>query len=306
MAGNVPINTGSYVKALVPGVNAWWEAKHNEHATEWTKLFERYKSSRAYEEDVQRTGLGYLQVKGEGEPITYDGHVQGPVTRYVHTVYALGFIITREMFEDNQYTEISFRGTEDLAFSTRQTNEVLAANVYNRAFNSSYVGGDGVEMCSTAHPNVGGGTWSNEANPASALSEASIEQMCIDIGKWQNDEGLQIAVIPKTLHIPIDLMFEAKRILGTPYRVGTADNDINALHSMGKFGEPEVNHYFTDTNAWFVRTDAPHGLKCFDRRMEEFGTDDNDFDTENAKFKVTFRRSFGWTNPRGIWGNEGA
>ena len=300
-----PINSGSFAKALWPGINAWYGRVYNEWPEEYTQLFNTESSSRAYEEDVGTTGFGQAAIKSEGGAISYDDESQAFITRYQHVVYALGFIITREIVEDDQYDVVGKRRSEALAFSMRQTKETVGANVYNRAFNASYTGGDGKEMCATDHPNFAGGTWSNELTTAADLSEASLEQACIDIMKFTNDRGLKISVMPESLIIPVDLVFEARRILESEGRVGTADNDLNALKSMGKFRNVIVNHYLTDTDAWFIRTNVQNGLKCFQRRAMEFGTD-NEFDTENAKYKATERYSFGWTDPRAIFGSPGA
>jgi hypothetical protein len=300
------ITSGSFAKALWPGVNAWYGKAYNEHAVEYTDLFDTYTSSKAYEEDVGITSFGLASVKPEGSAITYDSERQGFITRYSHLVYASGFIITQEMVEDDQYDVVAQRRAKGLAFSMRQTKETVAANVYNRAFTSGYTGGDGVVMCSGSHPNVSGGTWSNILSTAADLSEAALEQACIDIMKWTNDRGLKVNIMPQTLIVPADLVFEAERILQTPLRVGTADNDINALKSMGKLpGGFKVNHYLTDTNAWFIRTNAPDGMKYFERRGDSFDVD-NDFDTSNAKYKASGRYSFGWTDPRGVYGTPGA
>jgi len=208
--------------------------------------------------------------------------------------------------EDDLYDVVGERRAKSLAFSMRQTKELNAANVYNRAFNSAYTGGDAKELCAADHPNWAGGTWANELSVAADLSEAALEQACIDVMKWTNDRGLKVAIQPQTLLIPVDLVFEAERILKTPYRVGTADNDINALYHMGKFpGGVKVNHYFTDADAWFLRTNVPHGMKGFTRRKMNFFFDDA-VTTENAKFKATERYVFGWTDPRGMYGSPGA
>ena len=177
--------------------------------------------------------------------------------------------------------------------------------MYNRAFNSGYVGGDGVELCSSVHPNFAGGTWRNELATPADLSESALEQACIDIADFTNDRGLKIKVMPQKLIIPKELEFEAERILKSVGRVGTADNDLNALKSMGKFNQVVVNHYLTDTNAWFIKNNVQNGMKCFNRRTMEFGID-NDFDTENAKYKASERYSVGWTDPRDIFASEGA
>jgi phage major head subunit gpT-like protein len=299
------INTGSFSKALWPGVNAWYGKAYDEYPVEWTDLFNKYTSRKAFEEDVGISSFGLAAVKPEGQGINFDTETQGFITRYTHINYGLGFIVTKEAFEDDQYDVIAERRARGLAYSMRQTKELVAANVYNRAFNTSYTFGDGKAMCVSNHPNVAGGTQSNILTVAANLSEASLEQATIDISRWLNDRGLRIQVMPMSLHIPPELMFEAERILKSQYRVGTANNDISALVSMGKFPNGiKVNHYFSSTTAWFLRTNAPDGLKYFERRADTF-TEDNDFDTENAKFKATSRYSFGVTDYRGIYGTPG-
>ena len=299
------ITTSSFAKALAPGVNAWYGKAYTEYPVEFLKLFEKYDSNRSYEEDVGTSGFGLLGIKTEGGPISYDSERQGYTTRFTHVEYSLGFIITRIMMEDDLYDVVGQRRAQGLAFSVRQTKEILGANVYNRAFNSSYTGGDGKELIATDHPNVAGGTWSNELATPADLSEAALEQAVIDIAGFTNDRGLKIAVKPQSLIIPWQLAFEAHRILKTAGRYGTADNDTNALRDMGLFKDVVVNHFLTDTDAWFIRTNTPHGMKYWERRADEFGSD-NDFDTENAKFKASFRCAFGWTDPRGLYGSAGA
>jgi len=299
------INSGSFSKALWPGVNAWYGKAYAEYPVEYTQLFETFKSSKQFEEDVGTSSFGLAVVKPEGSPITYDSERQTFITRYQHTVFALGFIITREIMEDDQYDIVGQRKAQGLAFSMRQTKEINAANVYNRYATAGYVGGDGVTLLSASHPNFVGGTFSNQLATASDLSEAALEQACIDIAGFTNDRGLLISVRPKKLIIPRQLMFEAKRILNSDGRVGTDNNDLNAIKNMGLIPETVVNHYLTDTDAWFIRTDVPHGMKYFERRGDVFAMD-NDFDTENAKYKATTRYSFGWTDPRGIFGSAGA
>ena len=300
-----PINSSSFAKALWPGINAWYGNAYDEWPEEFKGLFDEEGSSRSHEEDQGTTGFGMAAAKAEANAIQYDEESQAFTTRYQHVVYALGFIVTREIFEDDQYDVVGKRRAEALAFSMRQTKETVAANVYNRAFNTNFTGGDGSEMCATSHANFSGGTWSNRLATDADLSEASLEQACIDIMKFTNDRGLKIKVVPESLILPVDLVFEAKRILGSEGRVGTADNDLNALKSMGSMDNVVVNHYLTDPDAWFIRTNVQNGLKCFQRRAMEFGVD-NDFDTENAKYKATERYSFGWTDPRAIYGTEGA
>lgn len=305
------INSSSFAKSLYPGVNKWYGDKYNEFPVEWDKLFDKNTSKRAWEEDVGISGLGLLSQKAEGAGITYDTSRQGFTTRYNHVVYASGFVITREAYEDDLYDVVGKQKSQGLAFSVRQTKEILAANVYNRAFNTSYVGGDSATLVASAggggsssHSLVAGGTATNGPSAAVDLSEAALEQAIIDIASFTSDRGLKIAVRPTTLIIPKELMFEASRILKSEGRVGTENNDINALKTMGLVPQIVVNHYLTDTDAWFLRTDAQDGMKYFERRADEFTTDD-DFDTENAKFKATFRCSFGWTDWRGIYGSPG-
>jgi hypothetical protein len=298
------ITTGNFAKALWPGINAWYGKAYDEHKVEYTDLFETHSSRRAWEEDVGHTGFGLAQVKGEGASISYDNEQQGFVTRYTHVTYALGFIITREMVEDDLYDIAGEGKARGLAFSMRQTKENLAANVYNRAFTSTYTGGDGKELLATDHPNVAGGTWSNELTTAADISEAALEQACIDIAKWTNDRGLRIAVRPQTLIVPVDLDFTVNKILKTTYEVDTNNNTVNIVR--GRFpGGVKINHYLTDSDAWFIRTNVSNGMKHFVRRAASFDVDD-DFDTENAKYKATERYSFGWTDPRALFGSPGA
>ena len=299
------INTGSFAKALWPGVNVWYGKAYAEFPVEYTSLFDKHSSRKAWEEDVGISSFGLAVQKPEGAAVSYDSEKQGFVSRYQHVVYALGFVITREMMEDDQYDVVGQRKATGLAFSMRQTKEIIGANVYNRAFSGSYTGGDGVSLISASHANVAGGTWSNTLATAADLSEASLEQACIDIAGFTNDRGLLIAVRPETLVIPRQLMFEAKRILGTEGRVGTDLNDLNALKTLGIIPKVVTNHYLTDADAWFIRTNVKDGMKYFERRADSFEMD-NDFDTENAKFKATARYSFGWTDPRGIYGSAGA
>lgn len=306
------INTSNFAKALWPGVNTWYGQAYNEYTTEWDKLFEQHTSRRAFEEDVGTSMFGLAVQKAEAAPVTYDAARQGFTSRYNHVVYALGFIITRETVEDDLYDVIGKKKATALAFSMRQTKEIIAANVYNRAFNTSYVGGDGASLIasaggggSTSHPNIAGGSFTNGVAVAADLSEAALEQACIDIAGFTNDRGLLIKVAPKRLIISRWDMFNAKRILGTEGRVGTDLNDMNALKTMGMIPEVVVNHFLTDQDAWFIRTDVKDGMKYFERRADEFGMDE-DFDTENAKYKATARYSFGWTDPRGIYGSPGA
>lgn len=298
------ITTSSFAKALWPGVNAWYGKAYNDYSTEWDKLFEKNTSKKAYEEDVGTSGFGLAKIKAEGGAIEYDSERQGFTTRYNHVVYALGFVVTREMFEDDQYDVVGQRKAKGLARSMRQTKEIIGANIFNRAFNSSYVGGDGKEMVATDHPNVAGGTWSNELATASDLSEAALEQAAIDIYAFTDDRGLLIAAKPQKLVIASANQFEAMRILEAEGRTGTDSNDPNVLKTKGIIPSVIVNHYFTDPDAWFLLTDVNDGLKYFERRADAFEMD-NDFDSENAKFKSTARYSFGWSDARGVYGSPG-
>lgn len=308
------ITTGNWGKALWPGINAWYGQEYNEYKTEYTDIFTTQKSSRNTEEDVGTSGLGLAVVKTEGDSVTYDSTSQGFVTRYQNVVRALGFVVTRETVEDDQYGVIAKAKAQSCAFSMRQTKEIVGANILNNAWSTAAadLGGDGSSLIASAaggsasHPNFAGGTWTNGPTADVDLSEAALEQAVIDISKWTNDRGLTIAVKPDSLIIPVDLQFEAERILKSALRVGTADNDINALGRMGLFpGGVKVNHYLTDTDAWFIKTDVKNGFKLFQRRPMEF-TMDNDFDSENAKYKATERYVFGWTDPRCVYGSQGA
>jgi len=280
--------------------------KYDEYPVEHLEIFDKYNSSMAYEEDVGMAGFGLVPIKTEGAGISYEDAEQAFVDRYTHVTYGLGFIITREMHEDGISATEALKRASALAFSCRQTMETVAANVLNRAFNSSYTFGDGKELCSAVHPNQKGGTWQNELTTAADLSETSLEQALLDIADLTDDAGLKIAVRAKKLIVPSELQFEASRILDNPNRPETANRDINAMVKAGSFPEGFcVNHYLTDSDAWFIKTDCPEGLKYFERRPMEFSTD-NDFDTENAKFKATFRGSWGCTDKRAIYGSPGA
>lgn len=299
------ITSSSFAKLLWPGLNAIYGKSYNDYAVEWDKLFEKNSSDRAYEEDLGLSSFGLASVKNEGAPITYDTERQGFTSRYNHVVYALGFIVTREIFEDDQYGKVGAQKAKALARSMRQTKEIVGANIYNRAQTAGYTGGDGVTLLSASHPNVAGGTFSNVIATAADLSEAALEQAVIDIAGFRDDRGLLIAAKPEKLVIPYQLQFEAARILGSDGRVGTDLNDPNVLKDRGLFSNVITNHYLTDPDAWFVLTNVSDGLKYFERRGDAFEMD-NDFDTENAKFKATARYSFGWSDPRAIYGSAGA
>lgn len=299
------INTGNFGKALWPGINAWYGDAYNQYPVEWDKVFRKETSRKAFEEDVGVSGFGLASVKGEGAAISYDTAMQGFIDRYTHVTYGLGFIITKEMVEDDLYDVIGKKRAQALAFSMRQTKEIVAWNVLNRAFNGSYTFGDGVALCVTNHPNVAGGTWANKLAVDADLSEAALEQAYIDISKYTNDRGLRIAVRPQKLVVPVDLIFEADKIMKTEYEVGTNNNTVNVVRSKIP-GGVVASHYLTaDTDAWFLMTDVPDGMKLFERRGDTFTMDD-DFDTDNAKYKATMRFSVGCTDKRSIYGSQGA
>lgn len=298
------INTGLWGKALWPGINKWFGQEYSEHPVEYTDAFDTYNSSRNAEEDMGTSGFGLFQTKGESQGVSFDTMQQGFLTRYQHVTFGLGFTISAELFEDDLYAVVGEKRAKGLAFSIRQTKETIGANVYNRAFNSSFVGGDGVALASASHPNVAGGTYSNIIAVAADLSEAALEQARIDIMKYTNDRGLKISVMPQVLLVPVDLVNDAEKILGTKTTPFTAELTKNVVAGMFPKGV-KVNHYFTDTDAWFIRTNVRDGLKYFSRRDDTF-TQDDDFDTDNAKYKATFRCSFGWSDPRQFYGSAGA
>lgn len=296
------ITTGQVAKLLKPGLNAIWGRDYTEHAKEYTDLFDVESSDMNYEEDVEMTGFGLAPVKSQGASTVYDTESQQTVTRYTHVAYSLGFIITREEMDDNLYEKKGRTRAQALAFSFRQTKENVAANVYNRAETSGYNGGDGVVLSSASHPTLSGNQ-SNKLAVAADLSEAALEDLCIQIMNAQNNRGLKIAIKPRSLIVPPALAFEAARILKSANQSGTANNDINALRSMGMFPEGvKVNHYLTDTDAFFIRTDIPQGMKLFQRVSPEF-KQDGDFDSDNLKMKGYERYSVGWTDFRAVFTN---
>ena len=299
------ITSGAHPKALWPGVKAWWGRSYNEHTVEYTDLFDMDTSGQQYEEDVQVTGFGLAPVKAVGASVSYDTEVQGYVSRYTHVAYALGFIVTHEEIQDNLYEVVGKRRAQALAFSMRQTKENVGANVYNRAFNSSFTFGDGKELIATDHPTLSGDQ-SNHLTTAADLSEASLEDMIIQIMGATNDRGLKVSLMPKSLHVPRQLWFEANRILKSTLQNDTANNAVNVLKATNALpGGIKVNHYFNDPDAWFLRTNAPRGQIAYTREGISFDQD-NDFDTKNAKAKNYERYSFGSTNFRGVYGSPGA
>jgi len=299
------ITTASHPKALWPGIKAWWGQVYDEHKEEYSQLFDSDTSSMNYEEDVQLTGFGLAPVKSEGSGVSYDSEIQGFTTRYTHIAYALGYIVTKEELDDNLYEQVSRRRSAALAMSFRQTKENVGANIYNRAFNGTYLGGDGVALCSTAHPNTSGGTFANKPSVDADLSEASLEDALTAIMGFQNDRGLLINVMPRSLVVARQNWWNANRIMKSAYTPSTANNAVNVLVATNALPEGIVmNHYLTSPNAWFVRTNIQNGLKYYSRVGIQFDQD-NDFDTMNAKAKGYERYSFGWTDPRAIYGVNG-
>lgn len=301
------IGTGSIAKSLWPGVNKWVGLSYAELDHQYKEIFDIEKTDMNYVQDVTMSATGLLTVKPEGQQIVYDDFAQGFVKTYKPVVYAGGFIISREAIEDNQYAELAKKKAMMLGRSAKETKENVAANVLNRAFNSAYVGADGLELCSLAHKFEKGGTYKNELTTAADLSEASLEQACIDIFDFRDGANKLIAAKPKKLIVPRALCFEAERILKSILQNDTANNAVNALRSKGMFADGYcVNHYLTDTDAWFIKTDVPDGLKVIERRAMEVNNDTPDFNSEVLRFKVTERYAMGWTDPRGIFGSPGA
>lgn len=298
------ITTGQHPKALWPGIKEWWGRSYAEHQEEYVDLFDTETSDKAYEEDVEISGFGLAPVKQQGTAINYDTESQGSVTRYTHVAYALGYIVTFEELRDDLYEVVSKRRSKMLAFSMRQTKENVGANVYNRAFTSGYVGGDGQVMICNTHPTLSGNQSNVLATPAD-LSEASIEDLTIQIMQAQNNRGLRISLMPESLHIPPQQWYEANRILKSVLQSDTANNAINVLKATNVFPKGiKMNHYFTSATAWFIRTNAPTGMKHYVRDAIMFDQD-NDFDTKNAKAACYERYSFGWSDWRGVYGTPG-
>lgn len=299
------ISTGSHPKALWPGVRAWFGAIYMRQPKIWSKIFDSNTSNKAYEEDVAMTSFGLAPKKPEGSAISYDSHNQEWTRRHTHDTYGLGYIVTEEELEDNLYEDRSFKRAQLLAISMGETKEIVAANILNRGFDSSYTGGDGVELFSASHPTQVGNQ-SNILATAADFSEAALEDMIIQIADNKNSRGLRFPLKAEKLIGRHEQMFEFHRVLNSTLRSGTANNDINAVKSMGLLqNDPVICHYLTDTDAWFIKTNAPNGLLHFQRRAMRF-QQDNDFDTANAKAKSTERYVFDWTDWRGVYGTPGA
>ena len=300
------ISRAQLLKELLPGLNALFGLEYSTYQQEHKEIYETEKSERSFEEETKLSGFSAAPVKNEGSAIAYDNAQEAFTARYNHETIALGFSITEEAVEDNLYDSLSARYTKALARAMAYTKQVKAAATLNNAFSSSYVGGDGVSLISTAHPLVSGGTNSNRPATASDLNETSLENAVIQIAAWTDERGLLIAAQPTKLVIPPALQFTATRLLETNLRVGTADNDINALKNNGSIPQGYcINHFLTDTNAWFLMTDVPNGLKHFERAALA-NSMDGDFDTGNVRYKSRERYSFGWSDPLGIFGSPGS
>ena len=300
------ISRAQLLKELLPGLNALFGLEYARYGEEHKELYETETSERSFEEETKLSGFGAAPVKNEGSAIAYDNAQEAFTARYSHETIALGFSITEEAVEDNLYDSLSARYTKALARAMAFTKQVKAATILNNAFSATAVYGDGVALCSTAHPLVSGGTNSNRPTVGADLNETSLENAVIQIAAWTDERGLLIAAKPKKLVIPPALQFVATRLLETNLRVGTADNDINALKNNGSIPEGyTVNNYLTDTNAWFLMTDVPNGLKHFVRTALS-NSMDGDFDTGNVRYKARERYSFGWSDPLGIFGSPGS
>jgi hypothetical protein len=299
------ISRAQLLKELLPGLNALFGLEYKKYEDEHAEIYETENSERSFEEEVKLSGFGAAPVKNEGSAISYDNAQESFTARYNHETIAMGFAITEEAMEDNLYDSLSSRYTKALARAMAYTKQVKAAYPLNAGF-TAYQSGDGVTLFNASHPLVSGGVNSNRPTVGVDLNETSLEAAVIQIADWTDERGLLIAARPRKLIVPPDLMFVAQRILATELRPATADNDINALKSMGVIPEGfAVNHYLTDTNAWFLMTDVPNGMKHFVRAPLETSMD-GDFDTGNVRYKARERYSFGVSDPLGIWGSPGS
>ena len=302
------ISRAQLLKELLPGLNALFGLEYKRYGEEHQEIYETENSERSFEEETKLSGFSAAPVKNEGNAIAYDNAQEAWTARYTHETIALGFSLTEEAVEDNLYDTLSARYTKALARGMAYTKQVKAANVLNNGFNAGgqYNGGDGVPLFSNAHPLVSGGTNSNVPAVAADLNETSLENAVIQIAAWTDERGLLIAAKPRKLIIPPALQFVATRLLETELRVGTADNDVNAIKNNGSIPEGyAINHFLTDPNAWFLTTDVPNGMKHFVRTPLATSMD-GDFDTGNVRYKARERYSFGWSDPLGMYGSQGA
>jgi len=300
------INRAQLAKELEPGLNALFGMEYARYDNQHTEIFETESSDRAFEEEVMIVGFGNASVKGEGNAVEYDNATEGFTSRYSHETVALAFSLTEEAVEDNLYDRLGSRYTKALARSMANTKQIKAASVLNNAFSSSFTGGDGVALVSNSHPLGGGGTASNRPTAYADLNETSLEDALINISTLVDDRNLTIALQGRKLNVPPQLQFVADRLLQTPGRVGTSDNDINAIKNMGMVPEGYVvNNYLTDTDAWFLKTDCPDGFKHFERSPMQTSLE-GDFDTGNMRYKARERYSFGYSNWRAVFASQGA
>jgi hypothetical protein len=300
------ISRAQLLKELLPGLNALFGLEYKRYGEEHKEIFETESSERSFEEETKLSGFSAAPVKNEGSAIAYDNAQEAFTARYNHETIALGFSLTEEAVEDNLYASLSSRYTKALARAMAYTKQTKAASVLNNGFSANYPGGDGVALFSASHPLVSGGVNSNIPSTPADLNETSLEAAVIQIAGWSDERGLLIAAKPKKLILPPALMFVATRLLDTELRVGTADNDINAIKSNGAIpGGYAVNHFLTDVDAWFLTTDVPNGLKHF-VRAPMANSMDGDFDTGNVRYKSRERYSFGWSDPLGMYGSAGA
>jgi hypothetical protein len=300
------INRAQLVKELEPGLNALFGLEYNRYENEHEEIFDTETSERAFEEEVMLSGFGEAPVKGEGSSVSYDYAQETFTARYSHETIALAFSLTEEAIEDNLYDTLSSRYTRALARSMSQTKQIKAANVLNNGFNSSYPGGDGKELFATNHPTLTAGDQANEPTTAADLNETSLENAMIDISQFKDERGLKVNVQARKLIVPPQLQFVADRLLNTQLRVATSDNDINALKNMGMLPDGYVvNHFLTDTDAFFIKTDSPNGMKHFVRSPIKTGME-GDFETGNVRYKARERYSFGFSDWRGMYGSPGA
>jgi hypothetical protein len=299
------ISRAQLVKELEPGLNALFGLEYKGYEKEHTQIFDIESSDRAFEEEVMLSGFNTAPVKTEGAGVAYDQAQEVYTARYTHETIALAFSLTEEAVEDNLYASLAARYTKALARSMSTTKQIRAASILNGAFTTT-IGGDGVPLCADNHPTLSGPNLRNELATPADLSETSLEQALIDIAAFTDERGLKIAIQGLKLIVPKELQFTSDRILKSTLRVGTADNDINAIRNMGMVPQGyTVNHYLTDPDAWFIRTDAPNGLKMFERVSMKTGFE-GDFDTGNVRYKARERYSFGFSDPRGIFGSPGA
>ena len=300
------ISRAQLLKEVLPGLNALFGMEYARYGEEHKEIYETETSERSFEEETKLSGFSAAPVKNEGSAIAYDNAQEAWSTRYTHETIALGFSITEEAVEDNLYDSLSARYTKSLARAMAYTKQVKAAAVLNNGFSNTYPGGDGVSLFNANHPLISGGVNSNTPATQIDLNETSLEAAVIQIAAWTDERGLLIAAKPKKMVVPPSLMFVAKRLLDTELRVGTADNDINAIKQMGAIPEGYcVNHFLTDTSAWFLTTDVPNGMKHFVRTPLQ-NSMDGDFDTGNVRYKARERYSFGWSDPLGMWGSSGS